>query len=152
MVQKVRRATAEDAPAVEALFEEFYKQTKYNDIVPPSAESNKILVKGLLGDGGVLQVGEIDGEVVGVIAGIYYPFPLNLEHYIVAELAFYIRPEARGTGLGKQLIRKFEQVSRQRGASAVILSSLASLDPRAANKLYSKEGYVPNESTFLKEL
>jgi GNAT superfamily N-acetyltransferase len=149
---KVRRARAEDAAEVASLFREFYTSTHYAKAAPFSEAAASALVSTLLGDLGVVQVAESGGQIKGLIAGLLYPVPVSPQHKMVAELAFYVQPELRGTGAGKALLRKFEQVAKQRGATFVVLSSLATKDPHRAGKVYESAGYSPNEFTFIKEI
>jgi len=149
---KVRRGSAEDLPDLLDMSEEFYNQSSYQKIIPFNRDHISIVLRNLLGDSGVVQVAELDGRLVGMIVGVRSPFPMNAEHTMVSELGFYAKPEARGTGVGKQLVRKFEQVSKQIGAKLVVLSSLSTVDNRAANSLYLRCGYAPNETSFLKEI
>ena len=56
----------------------------------------------------------------------------------------YIRPEARGTGLGRRMLHHIIDVAREMGAGAVYLDTVKPLE--AAIHLYESEGFKHVES------
>ncbi|MDQ1161597.1 putative acetyltransferase [Chryseobacterium sp. SORGH_AS 447] len=84
----------------------------------------------------VLWVGEIDGVVSGC-CGIY---PTEGLPEGCAELAkFYLRPEARGKGLGKSLMMKSIASAKEMGYDNVYLESLPEFSK--AVKMYENSGF-----------
>jgi GNAT superfamily N-acetyltransferase len=62
----------------------------------------------------------------------------------------YVRPSARGTGLGKLLVESAISIARQNGYAELRLDTLASM--ASAQKLYGALGFVeipPYGNTFL---
>ncbi|GEN75331.1 GNAT family N-acetyltransferase [Chryseobacterium hagamense] len=84
----------------------------------------------------VLWVGEADGVISGC-CGIY---PTEGLPEGCAELAkFYLRPEARGIGLGKSLMMKSIASAKEMGYEKVYLESLPEFSK--AVKMYEKSGF-----------
>lgn len=78
-------------------------------------------------------VAKDDGALVGMIC----LKPLRGTQYEIKRL--YVRSEARGTGLGKRLVRHLIDVGRDLGATDLYLDSIPSLS--AAIALYAAEGF-----------
>jgi putative acetyltransferase len=86
----------------------------------------------------IYYVIESDGKVVGC-GGIA---PLNGGDAGTCELKkMYFLPEARGKGLGKQLIAQLEQDARERGFNTIYLETIERM--ATANVLYNKMGFLP---------
>ena len=84
----------------------------------------------------VLWVGEIDGVISGC-CGIY---PTEGLPEGCAELAkFYLRPAARGKGLGKSLMMKSIAIAKEMGYEDVYLESLPEFSK--AVKMYEHSGF-----------
>ena len=86
------------------------------------------------GDAGVFLVVHVDGAPVGC-GGIRMLTPARAE---VKHL--WVRPAARGTGLGRQLLEELERRAAARGATDVVLDTNARLE--AAQGLYRSSGYL----------
>jgi GNAT superfamily N-acetyltransferase len=78
-------------------------------------------------------VAKDDGALVGMIC----LKPLQGAQYEIKRL--YVRSEARGTGLGKRLVRHLFDVAKDLGATDLYLDSIPSLS--AATALYAAEGF-----------
>lgn len=74
----------------------------------------------------------------GALIGMIFLKPLRDSEYEVKRL--YLRQEARGTGLGKRLVRHVIQVAKDLGATTLYLDSIPSLS--AAIALYEAEGFT----------
>lgn len=86
--------------------------------------------------GSAYFVAEESGELLGG-AGF---FPTNGLPDGVAELVkMYLRPEARGRGLGKLLINKTEEMAKKMGYAGLYLESMPELTN--ALTMYEKMGY-----------
>lgn len=86
---------------------------------------------------GALLVAERDGVAVGV-GGIR---PVAGQGMEVKHL--YVTPEARGSGLGRALLRELERRAVSLGAHRMVLDTNRDLD--SANHLYRAEGYLAVE-------
>ncbi len=85
------------------------------------------------GTAGVFLVADVDGAPIGC-GGIRMLSPVRAE---VKHL--WVRPEARGTGLGRALLEELERRASVLGASEVVLDTNARLE--AAQGLYRSSGY-----------
>jgi len=77
---------------------------------------------------------EIDGDVVGVAGGLPTP-----DGGVVELISMWVRPEARGRGVGDALVEAVEGWARRTGASTVRLAVAEGND--RAEALYRRHGY-----------
>ncbi|MFE0107252.1 GNAT family N-acetyltransferase [Streptomyces sp. NPDC059009] len=84
-------------------------------------------------------VAEADGRVVGYIR-LGFPTPLAVNAHVRQILGFVVAEEARGTGVGRALVRAAVQEARRQGARRITLRVLGHNTP--ARKLYEAEGFV----------
>jgi len=75
----------------------------------------------------------LDGEPVG-IGGVR-----DLDGPAAEIKAMYVRPEARGRGIGRRVLGRLEEIAASRGCAAARLDTLAAL--QAACALYESAGY-----------
>lgn len=87
---------------------------------------------------------EIDGKVVGLIAGIvsakYFCSGKSLQ-----EIVWFVHPDHRTVGV--RLLRAFEQLARDEGCDDVMLTHLEGND---LSGIYEKLGYKRVQTTYLK--
>jgi len=84
----------------------------------------------------IYYVGLAEGRIVGG-AGIYPSAGLPEDTCELVKM--YLRPEARGLGLGKTLIKKALEFARQNGYRKVYLETMPEL--RKAMKIYEQFGF-----------
>lgn len=82
---------------------------------------------------GDLLIGSIQGAPLGCVA------VRRLQDRICEMKRLYVRPQGRGTGLGKLLARQIIAVARELGYSSMRLDTLSSLN--AAMRLYESLGF-----------
>ena len=73
-------------------------------------------------------------------------------HRIAHELLWWIRPEARGSKLGIQLLQAFEHWAKTIGCTHVQMSMVNNTHLDRVAKLYTRTGYALAEQVFLKEV
>jgi ribosomal protein S18 acetylase RimI-like enzyme len=104
---------------------------------------------------GVLLVAERDGRVLGALIGEVedpaegsdtYAVPTSTAH--VHDVA--VLPEARGAGVGRALMERFEGLLRERGVQSYGLDVMAGND--AALDFYDKLGLERAQTTMYKVL
>ena len=89
-------------------------------------------------ESGRLYVAELDGEAVGVGG-------LKLHGEEVAEIKrMYVRPSARGLGVGRVIVEQLIADARELGCRTVVLESASFM--HAAHALYGSVGFVPADS------
>lgn len=103
----------------------------------------KLLREPALGQAVVLEVG---GRALGY-AVFTYGFDLEFAGRDAYLTEFYLRPEARGRGLGKWLLMRVEERSREAGVRALHL--MVRPENRPALTLYQRAGFEAPPRVFL---
>lgn len=159
----VREYTSEDRSVLEICIESLQKHIVEIDPLKRqivSAGYGKIYTEGLLKaiseKDGKIYFAEVDGKVVGVIAGTLakqFPHGGTLEAIPsspawIREL--YVDPAVRGKGVGRSLIQKLEEYFKSKGCDVVLVGVFA---PNGeAQSFYESQGYIDREITMLKKL
>src|SRR5258705_13398483 len=74
---------------------------------------------------------------VGFLAGCVVPFLFG-PHLLANEIAWWVEPEIRGNGIGKEFLSAFEYWAREKAGCTML--SMVSLDDEIG-KVYEKRGY-----------
>ncbi len=136
----IRKATGADADALFSLAEQFA-----TSFVPERAAFETALADIIATDGANLSVAEIGGEVVGYCLGFdHYTFYANGRVAWVEEIT--VREGVRRRGVGKALMKNFEEWSRNRGSKLVALAT------RRAASFYRSIGYEESATYFRRRL
>ena len=127
----IRRASPDDADLIGELLHDF--NTEFEEPTPSAAELATRIRELLPRDTEVLLAGD-----VGLVLLRFQPslWSRNDEAYL-AEL--YVRPAARGAGIGRALLLAALDVARQRGADYIHLGTTE--DDVAARHLYERMGF-----------
>lgn len=134
VIRKVQQTDNEDlSKLIKDTFEEFNapkEGTVYSD--PTTSDLFSLFRH----EGSILWIGEIDGIISGC-CGIYPTEGLPED---CAELVkFYLRPEARGKGLGKNLMNQSIKSAKDMGYKYLYLESLPEFS--TAVKMYENLGF-----------
>ena len=105
--------------------------------VPPDADHPSEVLDGLLAAGGRLYLAEADGEAVGV-GGLK-----RLTETTGEIKRMYVRPDARGLGVGRAIVDRLVADARELGLETVYLESASFM--HAAHALYRSVGFMPSE-------
>ena len=122
MTDPIRKAVASDLPTILDLIRDLAAYEREPDAVKATVES---LYGTLFGPTPTAEaiVAELDGEVVGV--ALYFT---NFSTWSGRDGLYledlYVRPEARGTGLGKALLQRIARIAVVRGCARVEWSVL----------------------------
>ncbi len=118
----IRRATPEDVPAIVQLVKDLATYEREPDAVKLTAES---LHSALFGQAPAVfaHVAEDGGEVQGFALWFLSFSTWEGVHGVYLE-DLYVRPEARGQGLGKALLRTLAELAVERGYARVEWSVL----------------------------
>ena len=98
----------------------------------------------------IILIAEQNGKQAGVIAGIIAPNPFNTKYLGLAELMWWVKEEYRGSSHALKLLRAFEEAGKERGVDYITM--VRTMYTPELDKVYKKRGYIPAETTFLKEL
>ena len=93
-----------------------------------------------------------DDRVVGTVSGILYPLWLNRAHTTGQEMFWYVDPDHRRSKAGKLLFEALETWAKSDGADSFAMASQSSPHQKRVNQIYESKGYVPQETSYIKEL
>jgi GNAT superfamily N-acetyltransferase len=93
-----------------------------------------------------------DGKIVGFCVMIIFPLVFSISTKVAQELSWWLDPEYRGSGAGKELKEKMEQWARKQGANHMFMIALENDKTEKMKQVYEKMGFTPIERTFCKEL
>ena len=120
----IREARTEDLPLMVVLGEKFYNASHGNSDIPFNrTDTLNTLLAMLESDDGILLVYEHDGRVVGMIAGVMFPWYFNVKHRSGQELFWYVAPEFRKSTAGVRLLKELEKKAKEKGATTFIMIS-----------------------------
>ena len=98
----------------------------------------------------IILIAEKDGKQIGVIAGVVAPNPFNSKYLGLAEIMWWVKEEYRGSSAALKLLHAFEKAGKERGVD--YMTMVRTMYTPELDKVYKKRGYIPAETTFLKEL
>lgn len=159
---KIRPATRDDIPRIVEMAQRFYPQSPYPALYGPMPDEQAaglaiITMEGVVHEGvelmapGVLLVGEVDGEVVGMLSLHADRACFNPERRIASELVFWIEPEHRGGLAAVRFVKAGEAAAKAIGIEVIRMAALSTSPPETA-QLYAHLGYAPTETYFSKRL
>jgi GNAT superfamily N-acetyltransferase len=135
--EDVRPATAEDLDALVALFADY--QRFYTGEARDHEHNARFFARFLApSDDGMLLVAPGADAAPAGYACLYWTFSSVSATDVVLLNDLYVRPEARGTGVGEALVAATVAVARARGAARV--RWFTALDNRHAQRLYERLG------------
>ena len=107
----------------------------------PREEGDEHFSRLVSGDHSVCLLAEIDGKIVGYLAG-YTMDATSLRPVNLAELeSMFVRQEFRGQGVGTALANEFMKWSKQKGAQRVSVTAYAANEK--AVEFYKGLGFEP---------
>lgn len=143
MSVELRRATLNDAHAVYALLCELKQKDFDRNAFMAGFAAN------LQDPCFHCQLALRDGQPLGLIT-LHLQFHLHHVNWIAEIQELVVMPQARGLGVGKQLLEWAEGEATRAGAEMIELStSTGRLD---AHRFYQREGYLPSHLRFTKAL
>lgn len=144
----IRPATLDDAPRVMEMALRFWRETPYAALIDGITPATLAPLFDLVLEDGGLFVAEVDGQLVGFIAGVVLQHPLTARRFF-DELAWWVEPEYRQGRIGPKLLRCAEDFALQRGASVVKM-----LEPAGSHvgAFYARCGYTAVETAWQKVL
>ena len=145
----VRRATVADIDALIEMGKSFLSYSKYGQAVPFDHDQ---MAKGLCGviDHGVIFVAEKHGEIIGGLVGARSQMWFAPDTLIASELAWWVKPEHRGSKLSIRLLHEFERWGKANGAKLIAMSDLVIDGDNPAGRLIEKLGYALVERAHVK--
>jgi GNAT superfamily N-acetyltransferase len=149
----VRRATAEDLDRYLPLAAAFHNASPVHSALPFDYEGfTNFYLSGIDNPNMGIWVAEEDGRVMGITGACCYPMYFSPTNRVVQELWWYLKPEARGNGVGKQMYDAIELWTKEQGATALFMIALEDERSPKMLSLYLRQGFKPMERTFFKEV
>jgi GNAT superfamily N-acetyltransferase len=144
----IRRATADDVPAIVAMAERFVASTPYQAHLAVSAPHVAALAEQLFASpDGVVFLAEKNGTPVGMLGVLIYPHPVSGQR-IASEMVWWVEPEHRGGTAGVRLLKQAEAWAAAHQAIAMQM-----IAPTAkVGQFYEAIGYVPMETSYMRTL
>lgn len=101
---------------------------------------------------GLSIVAEHDFAMTGFVCGLKGPCLVNDRVTIGNEIFWWVHPDHRGAGVGRQLLSAIESAARTAGCTYWSMMSMQSHDPERADAIYTHAGYEWTERTYTKDL
>ncbi len=139
----IEAAASRDQASVDELVEAFARLLPQ---LSPAALPGPAEVRDLLASRAVVLVARDEaasGRIAGTLTLALYRIPTGVKAWIEDVV---VDADARGLGLGEQLIRHALEIARTRGARHVDLTSRATRE--AANRLYHRVGFQPRTTNL----
>lgn len=145
----IRIADKYDLPYLLEMSEQMHGSTAYHNIpfVPAMAEA--FLEYIIDGEDYVALIADRDAVPVGAILGCVGNYPFN-PALRICDIAFYVKPEARGGTTAVKLLTAYEKEAKNRGCLESYMG--VSTGHPTAGALYEKLGYNLVGSLYKKEL
>lgn len=149
----IRFATPEDAPKVAEMVEPFFGMalTEMLGEYDRKAMQNLVAATTLSGDACTI-IAEVDGNMVGALCALSYQHPMKPSVRIGQELFWWVDPEHRKGGTGKEMLSAFEDWAKSIGCRSVVMATMHGIDHERNGAFYQRSGYGPFEYTYLKEV
>lgn len=143
----IRTTTAADDPALIRFGRSFFDSLPYSDVTYDDESAARFLA--LMRERGVLLLAEADGFPVGMAGGLYAPFIFNDRLKVGQELFWWIEPEYRSLGIGRELLAELEISAKNAGCIRWSMIAIAGTQDQVG-KLYDRAGYELAELTYTK--
>jgi GNAT superfamily N-acetyltransferase len=155
MGERIMRITAARQLDVDSIYKfgkTFYAQTKYAEAgIEYDYDTVTEVIRTCIKDG-VALLAEADGQIVGMILVLVFPFLMNAEHLAATEWVFYTDPKYRKQGVGEDLLARAESILKIRGVTLFNMVNLENVTPEKAKSLYDKAGFTLAETTYIKDI
>ena len=136
--ERIRRATADDAEAAASVMNAVIAERQFTLFDRPfSVDEERRFIESL-GERQGLFLAEVNGEVVGVQSvDLLVSFAPSMRH--VGTIGTWLRPGARGRGLGRRMTRHALAFAREHGYEKFVIQVLAS--NTRARRFYRSMGF-----------
>jgi hypothetical protein len=147
----VREAIEADLPIYVQLSADFHAASPMQRVCEFEPEGFKEFVLGAIDNPDIcILAAELNGEIVGITAGIIYPLYFSPSHKVSQELFWWLTPSARGSGVGNKMFNHLQLWSKERGAKTIFMIALEDERSAKMEKVYCRAGFEPMERTFMK--
>jgi GNAT superfamily N-acetyltransferase len=144
----IRQATVADLDALLDMSRQFAAEAAYRTVIGYAPDHLRQVIPMFLELGAVF-VADVDGALVGMLAGVIAPHVLSGER-TAEELAWWVAPAHRGRSIGPRLLKAAEVWIAQQDVRLFKLAVPIG-QPRLAAFL-KRRGYVSLETVFVRRL
>ena len=147
----VREAVEADLPICVQMSADFHAASPMNRVCAFEPGGYEEFLRGALNNLDIcILLAELNGEIVGITAGIIYPLYFSPSHKVSQELLWWLTPSARGSGVGNKMFKHLQLWSKERGAKTIFMIALEDERSAKMEKVYCRAGFEPMERTFMK--
>jgi hypothetical protein len=147
----VRDAVEADLPICVQLSADFHAASPMDKVCKFEPEGYKEFLRGAIDNPDIcILLAELNGEIVGITAGIIYPLYFSPSHKVSQELLWWLTPSARGSGVGNKMFNHLQLWSKESGAKTIFMIALEDERSAKMEKVYCRAGFEPMERTFMK--
>jgi hypothetical protein len=147
----VRDAVEADLPICVQLSADFHAASPMDKVCKFEPEGYEEFLRGAIDNPDIcILLAELNGEIVGITAGIIYPLYFSPSHKVSQELLWWLTPSARGSGVGNKMFNHLQLWSKERGAKTIFMIALEDERSAKMEKVYCRAGFEPMERTFMK--
>lgn len=147
----VRQATEQDIEQLTAMARDFIGYSAYGTMIEPSDDDIHAGISAIIRSGGMF-VAEVEGKVVGAIAGAIAPMWFAPSITCAIELAWWVDPAHRMTRIPFRLMAALEGWAKDAGAKFLCMSELVVDGETPIAKMLARMGYINTERTHIKEI
>ena len=122
----------------------FHKFSGYEELVPWDESAIMDLMAHCISNGFILFNDD------SFIVILYQPHPFNSRVHSASELAMWVNPNNRGSGLGENLLKAAMSKCKVDGRHHLCMASIE-MYPEVS-KMYEANGFVKKESAFVRTL
>ena len=151
---EIRKATLNDVDAMVICGRQFYRFGGFADKGLPMSEQDLIgfIAHTIESDFAVSLVAEDNGQIIGGITGLIFPWFLDFKHMMLQETWFWMLPAYHGSGTGSKMLQAFEDAGKAAGVKHVLMITLDAPHEDRLEQYYKKMGYTHLEHQFIKEI
>jgi len=147
----VRQATEQDIEQLTAMARDFIGYSAYGTMIEPSDDDIHAGISAIIRSGGMF-VAEVEGKVVGAIAGAIAPMWFAPSIVCAIELAWWVDPAHRMTRIPFRLMAALEGWAKNAGAKFLCMSELVVDGETPIAKMLARMGYINTERSHVKEI
>lgn len=136
----IRKADIKDIPKLVEIGRLFHSESEHFSKCSYSPIKVIAFLEGLLNnDEALLNVIEKDGEIIGGMAAVIFQEWYSVER-LATDICVFILPEYRGSSMAAEMIEKYKEWAKGRGAVYSLLSVGSGINMERTQQFYEKLG------------
>lgn len=135
----IRNAEEKDLDRLVEMGKVMHAESKYSIYSFDEEKLRNYLFTCIWHDDGIALVAEREDKIVGGFVGWMSEQYFGYDK-VAVDLALFVDPDKRGAMAGAMLIKRFIEVSKEKGAAQIVISNSTGVDKERVGKLYEKMG------------